>query len=116
MHTLPCMAASRHTESPFGLESQERDADLSTNPAPAVSIEEGIKATLARLRSEFADLREKVKALPTDHPDRLTHGRMARIVGRRISDCQSILDRRHWREEEGKKKRGRPSKRKEVEG
>lgn len=100
-----------------GFEEQSGNADPLTNRT-APSIEESLTARLTAWRAEATDLREKVKALPFGHPDRALHARFARFVHKRIAETVSILDRRHWVEEEGKAKRGRPRKVKaeEVEG
>ena len=101
-----------------GFEEQSGNADPLTNTATVPSIEESLTARLTAWRAEALDLRDKVKALPFGHPDRATHARFARFVHKRIAETVAILDRRHWVEEEGKAKRGRPRKVKveEVEG
>lgn len=110
------MAANDHTESPEGLELPQDATESCTNPNPAVpSIEDSLKVALDRKRAEFAELRAKVAALPVGHPDRRTHARIARVIGRDINDTLAILDRRHWQEfaEDAPptlKRRGRPSK------
>lgn len=114
------MAANDHTEmtAEAVIESLSRDADLLANrkEMTAETIEAGIANTLAKHRGEFTQLFAMAKALPFGHPDRREHARQARILGRMIADCHSILTRRHWQEFDedadltAVKRRGRPSK------
>ena len=107
--------ATNATESLARLNTSSGDTEPLINPN-APSIVDSLTACLTRWRAEFTELRSKVASLPTDHPDRRTHARHARSVNARISETVAILDLRHWKDEEGKKKRGRPAKQKEVEG
>lgn len=99
---LPVMASSRATENPEG----------ATEPSqcPIKSIEDSLRAVLARLQAEFTEFRDRVKALAPSHPDRPLFHKEAVRVAKRIAETRAILDRRHWKEEAGKKKRGRKPK------
>lgn len=120
LSNLSGMAANDHTEMTADavIESLSRDADLLANreEMTAETIEAGIRRTLAKHRGEFTELFARAKGLPFGHPDRREFARQARILGRMIADCHSILTRRHWQEFDEAadlttvKRRGRPSK------
>ena len=99
------MAANDHTENPEGA------TEPSLSPIPSIS--DSLTAVLLTLQGQFQEFRDKVKGLAPDHPDRRLFFLEAKRVGKRIDECRSLLDLRTWKGEEGKRKRGRPAKRKE---